>query len=156
MCNRLNCINTVIVLATSVWVSNAGAISVPYDHDTHTNEGMVNVRPMPQMPFDFVPGPMGLPDSERLIDLSALRVQDHTAEVQPSIQAINDLIAGLKTQIELARRQDDQTMSSQAIQYLLASTDRMTRLVNQLLALSRNEPGAQGVIRIIWVCWHQM
>jgi len=106
-------------------------------------------------------------------DLSALRVQDITAEVQPLIQSINDLmarlsesreaqnrfiadaahqlrtpLAGLKTQIELVRRQNDQAMTSQAIQYLLASTDRMTRLVNQLLALSRNEPGAQGGIRM--------
>jgi two-component system sensor histidine kinase TctE len=105
------------------------------------------------------------------LDLSALREEDISAEVQPLIQSINDLmarlsesleaqhrfiadaahqlrtpLAGLKAQIELALRQNDAAMTSQDIQYLLASTDRMTRLVNQLLALSRNEPGAEGAI----------
>ena len=106
------------------------------------------------------------------LDLSALREDDISAEVQPLIQSINDLmkrlsesleaqnrfigdaahqlrtpLAGLKAQIELALRRNDAAMTSQAIQYLLESTDRMTRLVNQLLALSRNEHGAEGVVR---------
>jgi two-component system sensor histidine kinase TctE len=106
------------------------------------------------------------------LDLSALREEDISAEVQPLIQSINDLmkrlsealeaqnrfiadaahqlrtpLAGLKAQIELALRQNDAAMTSQDIQYLLASTDRMTRLVNQLLALSRNEPGAVSALR---------
>jgi two-component system sensor histidine kinase TctE len=105
------------------------------------------------------------------LDLSALREEKIPAEVQPLIQSINALmarlcealdahnrfiadaahqlrtpLAGLKTQIELALRQDDAAKTSQAIQYLQVSTARMTRLVNQLLALSRNEPGAVGVI----------
>lgn len=105
------------------------------------------------------------------LDLSALREEDITAEVQPLIHSINDLmvrlsesleaqhrfiadaahqlrtpLAGFKAQIELALRQNDAAMTSQDMQYLLANTDRMTRLVNQLLALSRNEPGAEGAI----------
>jgi two-component system, OmpR family, sensor histidine kinase TctE len=106
------------------------------------------------------------------LDLSALRDEDISAEVRPLIRSINDLmarlsgaleaqnrfiadaahqlrtpLAGLKTQIELALRQNDQAMRSLAIQNLLASTERMTRLVNQLLALARNEPGVQDTIR---------
>lgn len=104
-------------------------------------------------------------------DLSPLREADIPREVQPLIQSINDLmarlsesleaqnrfiadaahqlrtpLAGLKTQIEFALRQDDPVMTAQAIKFLLESTDRMTRLVNQLLALSRNERGAENAI----------
>jgi hypothetical protein len=68
MYNRLNCINTAVVLASCLWVSNAGAISVPYDHDTHANEGMAKFRSTPQMPFDSFPGPMGATHSDRLLN----------------------------------------------------------------------------------------
>jgi two-component system sensor histidine kinase TctE len=106
------------------------------------------------------------------LDLRPLHETDIPAEVQPLIQSINDLmarlsdsleaqnrfiadaahqlrtpLAGLKTQIEFALRQDDPAMTARAIKYLLESTDRMTRLVNQLLALSRNERGAEGALR---------
>jgi two-component system sensor histidine kinase TctE len=105
------------------------------------------------------------------LDLSPLQEENISAEVQPLIEAINDLmtrlsgameaqsrfiadaahhlrtpLAGLKAQIELALRRKDTAMTSTGIQYLLESTDRMTRLVNQLLALSRNEPGVEGAI----------
>lgn len=106
------------------------------------------------------------------LDLSPLHEKDVPAEVQPLILSINDLmarlsdvlevqnrfiadaahqlrtpLAGLKTQIELALRQNDAKNTAVAIQNLLASTDRITRLVNQLLALARNEPNAEGAMR---------
>lgn len=107
------------------------------------------------------------------VDLRPLHEEDVSAEVQPLIHSINDLmarlsevleaqnrfiadaahqlrtpLAGLKTQIELALRQHDATTTSQTFQNLLASTDRMTRLANQLLALARNEPKADSAIRM--------
>jgi len=66
MYGRLNCINTAILLAFCLWVADAGAISVPYDPGSHADEGMANFRPMPQLPFDSFPGPMGAPHSEQL------------------------------------------------------------------------------------------
>jgi two-component system sensor histidine kinase TctE len=106
------------------------------------------------------------------LDLSPLRESDIPAEVRPLIRSINDLLArlsesmeaqnrfiadaahqlrtplaGLKTQIEFTLRQDDPAMTERAIRNLLESTDRVTRLVNQLLALSRNERGADGAVR---------
>jgi two-component system, OmpR family, sensor histidine kinase TctE len=107
------------------------------------------------------------------LDLSPVHEEGNFAEVRPLIHAINDLmarlsevldtqkrfvadaahqlrtpLAGLKTQIELALRQNDPAMTAKVIQNLPASTDRMTRLVNQLLALARNEPRAESVIKM--------
>jgi len=106
------------------------------------------------------------------LDLRPLREADIPAEVQPLIQSINDLmarlsesleaqnrfiadaahqlrtpLAGLKTQLEFALRQEAPAMTERAIKLLLESTDRMTHMVNQLLALSRNERGADGAVR---------
>lgn len=107
-------------------------------------------------------------------DLSPLGETEVSAEVQPLVHAINDLLArlsevldaqnrfiadaahqlrtplaGLKTQIELALRQNNAAISAQAMPKLLVSADRMTRLVNQLLALARNEPKAESAIQMI-------
>ncbi len=106
-------------------------------------------------------------------DLSPLRETEVSAEVQPLVHAINDLLArlsdvldaqnrfiadaahqlrtplaGLKTQIELALRQDNAVIAAQTMPHLLVSADRMTRLVNQLLALARNEPKAESAIQM--------
>jgi two-component system, OmpR family, sensor histidine kinase TctE len=89
--------------------------------------------------------------------------------VRPLIGAVNDLLerlqqvmqaqkrfvadaahqlrtpfAGLKTQVELALRENDEARKQHALQHMLTSTRHGTRLVNQLLALARNEPGGQG------------
>jgi two-component system sensor histidine kinase TctE len=105
------------------------------------------------------------------LDLSPVHEAEISAEVQPLIHSINDLmarlsgvlevqnrfiadaahqlrtpLAGLKNQIELALRQNDAAKTSETIRSLLDSTDRMTRLVNQLLALARNEPNAESAI----------
>lgn len=110
-------------------------------------------------------------------DLSPLHEADVSTEVQPLVHAINDLLArlsevldaqnrfiadaahqlrtplaGLKAQIELAMRQVDPqvdpTTTTSTMQNLLTSADRMTRLVNQLLALARNEPNAESAIQM--------
>ena len=105
------------------------------------------------------------------LDLSPLQEENISKEVQPLIHSFNDLmsrlsdvlevqnrfiadaahqlrtpLAGLKTQIELAMRQNDPAIISTTMHNLLTSTDRMTRLVNQLLALARNEPNAEAAI----------
>ncbi|HXF65173.1 MAG TPA: sensor histidine kinase N-terminal domain-containing protein [Burkholderiales bacterium] len=100
-------------------------------------------------------------------DLSALPEQRAPQEVQPLIRAMNDLLArlsqaldaqsrfvadaahqlrtplaGLKTQTELALRQAQSSEAQAALAQLQAATEQATRLVNQLLALARAEPGA--------------
>ncbi len=100
-------------------------------------------------------------------DLSPLPMQDAPAEIIPFIRAINSLLeraqgsarakqdflanvahqlrtplAGFKAQLEwmqLKQRNDPELSSS--IELMMASTERMARQANQLLALARSEPG---------------
>ena len=101
-------------------------------------------------------------------DLSLLDEKKAPVEVQPLIEAVNDLLqrlkqvmesqkrfiadaahqlrtpfAGLKTQAELALREVDPALVRHALRQILASAERCSRLVNQLLSLARNEPGGQ-------------
>ncbi len=102
-------------------------------------------------------------------DLSQLDGSRAPAEVRPLIDAVNDLLerlkqvmaaqqrfvadaahqlrtpfAGLKMQSELALRTNDPERKRHAMEHILTSTLHGIRLVNQLLVLARNEPGAQG------------
>jgi two-component system sensor histidine kinase TctE len=102
-------------------------------------------------------------------DLSQLDVGKAPAEVRPLIDAVNDLLerlkqvmaaqqrfvadaahqlrtpfAGLKTQSELALRSSDPERKQHALEHIHTSTQHGIRLVNQLLALARNEPGGQS------------
>ncbi len=102
-------------------------------------------------------------------DLSKLDETQTPAEVRPLINAVNDLLerlkqvmlaqqrfvadaahqlrtpfAGLKTQTELALRESEPERKQYALEQVLTSAERGSHLVNQLLALARNEPGGQG------------
>jgi len=102
-------------------------------------------------------------------DLSALSAEQAPREVRPLIQAMNDLlgrlskalasqqrlignaahqlrtpIAGIKTQTELALRQARASETRETLQRLQAATEQATRMINQLLALARAEPGGEG------------
>ncbi len=107
--------------------------------------------------------------NRRRDDLSQLDESQAPAEVRPLIFAVNDLLerlkqvmaaqqrfvadaahqlrtpfAGLKTQSELALRTDDTEQKQHALKHIHTSTKHGIRLVNQLLALARNEPGGQS------------
>ena len=107
--------------------------------------------------------------NRRRDDLSQLDGSKAPAEVRPLIDAVNDLLerlkqvmaaqqrfvadaahqlrtpfAGLKTQSELALRESDMKRKQHALEHILTSTRHGIRLVNQLLALARNEPGGQS------------
>jgi two-component system sensor histidine kinase TctE len=107
--------------------------------------------------------------NRRRDDLSQLDGGKAPAEVRPLIDAVNDLLerlkhvmaaqqrfvadaahqlrtpfAGLKTQSELALRTDDAERKQHALKHIHTSTQHGIRLVNQLLALARNEPGGQS------------
>lgn len=103
----------------------------------------------------------------RADDLSPLPMKDAPQEIAPFITAMNDLLrraqesarakqdflanvahqlrtplAGFRAQLEWLQahhRHDDDTAHSTEL--MLASTDRMVRQANQLLALARSEPG---------------
>jgi two-component system sensor histidine kinase TctE len=102
-------------------------------------------------------------------DLSLLDEKRAPLEVWPLIGAVNALLlrlkqameaqkrfsadaahqlrtpfAGLKTQAELALRETDPERVRHALQQILAGAERCNHLVNQLLALARNEPGSHA------------
>lgn len=100
-------------------------------------------------------------------DLSAVPYQDTPREVQPMLQAVNDLLqrlrdaiaqqerfiadashqlrtplAGLRTQAELALRASEPAQIRHGLEQISASSMRLSHLVQQLLTLARMEPGA--------------
>jgi two-component system sensor histidine kinase TctE len=119
------------------------------------------LRPLDRLRFDVL--------NRKRDDLSRLDESKAPAEVRPLIDAVNDLLerlkqvmaaqqrfvadaahqlrtpfAGLKTQSELALRTDDAERKQHALKHIHTSTQHGIRLVNQLLALARNEPGGQS------------
>ena len=99
------------------------------------------------------------------LDLSAVDAHDVPGEVQPLVDAVNDLmarldevltfqsrfiadaahqlrtpVAGLKAHIELAMREEDPAETKRTLAHLYTSVQRLSHLVAQLLSLARNEP----------------
>lgn len=114
-------------------------------------------------------------------DLSQLDVGQAPAEVRPLIDAVNDLLArlkqvmaaqqrfvadaahqlrtpfaGLQTQAELALRSNDAQQKQRALEHILNNTQHGIRLVNQLLALARNEPGGQNTPHFVKLNLNQL
>ncbi len=104
--------------------------------------------------------------------LSPLDTAGVPAEVRPLVEEVNELMArlgtaldlqtrfvtdaahqlktpvsGLKAQIELALREEDPERIRHALAQVYVSTDRLSRLVRQLLSLARNEPGAAAAFQ---------
>ncbi|MDM0078662.1 sensor histidine kinase N-terminal domain-containing protein [Variovorax sp. J2P1-59] len=107
------------------------------------------------------------------LDLSPIDTHDVPGEVRPLVDDVNELMArlartfdfqnrfvadaahqlktpvsGLKAQIELALRENDPQRVRHSLAQLYISADRLSRLVRQLLALARNEPGALDSIQL--------
>ncbi|KRB83892.1 histidine kinase [Noviherbaspirillum sp. Root189] len=110
------------------------------------------------------------------LDLSPVDVQDVPGEVRPVVEEVNDLlhrlnatlnfqnrfiadaahqlktpVAGMKAQIELALRENDAARLQRAVAQLYISSDRLSRLVGQLLSLARNETGAVHTVELTTV-----
>lgn len=107
-------------------------------------------------------------------DLSPVPFEDSPREVQPLLRAMNDLLqrlresiayqqrftadashqlrtplAGLQTQAEMALRENDPVRIHHALEWISASTVRLSHLVSQLLALARVEPGSGREIDLL-------
>lgn len=101
-------------------------------------------------------------------DLAPLSENIAPAEVRPLIRSMNDMLArlgsaldaqqrfiadaahqlrtplaGIRTQTELALRQNDIGEVRATLSQLMNATERTTHLINQMLSLARAEPGAQ-------------
>ncbi|MBL0419097.1 sensor histidine kinase N-terminal domain-containing protein [Ramlibacter sp. AW1] len=106
-------------------------------------------------------------------DLRPLALQEAPAEVRPLLDEVNQLmerlghaldmqnrfiadaahqlktpVSGLKAQIELALRESDPQRLAPTMAQLYTGVERLSRLVGQLLALARNEPGALERLRL--------
>jgi two-component system, OmpR family, sensor histidine kinase TctE len=106
-------------------------------------------------------------------DLTPLEVSAVPGEVRPLVVEVNELmqrlgqtldfqqrfmadaahqlktpVAGLKAQIELALREPDPQRMRHSLAQLYVGADRMARLVQQLLSLARNEPGATDAVQL--------
>lgn len=108
------------------------------------------------------------------LDLSPVQAPDAPAEVQPLVNAINALLqrlqlvltaqnrfiadaahqlrtplAGLKAQVSLASRQQTLHDVRHSLGQLEIGAERLTHLVNQLLSVARNEPGADRSLELV-------
>ena len=107
------------------------------------------------------------------LDLSAVEMGSVPGEVRPLMAEVNELmqrlrktldfqnrfiadaahqlktpVAGLKAQIELALREGDPQRVQHSLAQLYVGVDRLSRLVQQLLTLARNEPGATEAVQL--------
>lgn len=78
----------------------------------------------------------------------------HNLEVQKRFIAdaahqMKTPLAGMRTQAELAQRQGDAHELQRSLRQIAASTERATRLVNQLLALARAEQSAGEAVAMV-------
>lgn len=95
--------------------------------------------PLTDAPQEIVPFVVAMNDLLRRAQDSARAKQDFLANVAHQLRTP---LAGFKAQLEWLQahhRQDAETAQSTSM--MLASTDRMVRQANQLLALARSEPG---------------
>lgn len=107
------------------------------------------------------------------LDLSPIDTHAVPGEVRPLVDEVNGLMArlarsfefqnrfvadaahqlktpvsGLKAQIEIALRETDPERVRHSLAQLYLSADRLSRLVQQLLALARNEPAALSAVQL--------
>ena len=138
----------ILVAVTIVWVGILRGLS-PLEHLRRT-VAAPGTRDWSPIAFDNVPG-----------------------EVQPLLQAINELVARLdaalmaenrfisdaahqlktpmtvlKTQLELALREEDPVRGREALATARDGAERMSRVVSQLLSLARNEPQASHAVTL--------
>lgn len=107
-------------------------------------------------------------------DWRPVAADDVPAEVRPLLESINDLVGRLdgalelqnrfisdaahqlktpvtvlKTQLEVALREDDPQRMREAVMKSQAGLERLSRVVSQLLALARNEPEASREVTLV-------
>lgn len=107
------------------------------------------------------------------LDLSPIDTHAVPGEVRPLVDEVNQLmdrlarsfefqnrfvadaahqlktpVSGLKAQIELALRETEPERVRHSLAQLYLSADRLSRLVQQLLALARNEPAALSAVHL--------
>ncbi len=110
--------------------------------------------PMKDAPQEIAPFIVGMNDLLRRAQDSARAKQDFLANVAHQLRTP---LAGFKAQLEWLQahhRNDPETAHSTGL--MLASTERMARQANQLLALARSEPGGFARQRLDRVALDQL
>lgn len=123
------------------WVVDKGFLPLRSIRDDLTRRRADDLSPLPlkDAPQEIVPFVVAMNDLLRRAQDSARAKQDFLANVAHQLRTP---LAGFRAQLEWLQahhRQDAETAQSTAM--MLASTDRMVRQANQLLALARSEPG---------------
>jgi signal transduction histidine kinase len=78
----------------------------------------------------------------QLLDRLARSLDTQRAFVSDAAHELRSPLTALKLQLQMLRRAPDEASRAAAVEALAAGIDRSVRLVEQLLALARSEPGA--------------
>lgn len=95
--------------------------------------------PLEQAPREAMPLLRSMNDLLQRLRASITQQQRFTADASHQLRTP---LAGIKTQAEMALREQDPANVRRALEWIRAGTAQLSHLVSQLLALSRLEPGA--------------
>jgi two-component system OmpR family sensor kinase/two-component system sensor histidine kinase QseC len=100
-----------------------------------------SLQPLPAqgLPDEVAPLVTSLND---LLQRLSVAIDAQRAFVADAAHELRSPLTALKLQVQLLQRAPDEAARGEALQGLAQGVDRATRLVQQLLTLARNEPGA--------------
>ncbi len=132
----------VLLIPTLIWVAlNRGFVPLSSIRDDLDRRKPDDLSPLPMQhaPQEIAPFIRAMNSLLARAQGSARAKQDFLANVAHQLRTP---LAGFKAQLEwLQQRQRHDAEASSSINLMMASTDRMVRQANQLLALARSEPG---------------
>ncbi len=107
-------------------------------------------RDLSPVPLDRVPGELRplLDEVNQLMGRLGKTLDFQNRFIADAAHQLKTPVAGLKAQIELSLREHDPQRLHHNLAQLYLGVDRLSRLVQQLLSLARNEPGATDAVQL--------
>lgn len=107
-------------------------------------------RDLSPVPLDQVPGELRplVDEVNQLMARLGKTLDFQNRFIADAAHQLKTPVAGLKAQIELALREPDPQRLHHSLAQLYLGVDRLSRLVQQLLSLARNEPGATDAVQL--------